>query len=93
MISTCNRKFLTSVAEYLCDRITRWENFTYQKNLVFSGSQEEWGTKQAEVAHRFKMSGVMDDRIGLERVNLSDKDRLASIPPDRFYSVNVGESP
>jgi len=87
------RRFLASVAEYLCDRITRWENFTYQKNLVFSGTQEEWGKHQAEVAHRFKMVNGMDDAIGDYRVNMSDRDRLMSIPPDRFMYTNIGDAP
>ena len=87
------RHFLASVAEYLCDRITRWENFTYQKNLVFSGTQEEWGKHQAAVAYRFKEIENIPDERGGSRWNLSDRDRLASIPPNHFLYTNIGEGP
>ena len=85
-------RFLTSVAEYLCDRITRWENFTYQKNLVFSGSQEEWGKKQAEVAHHVKTMGFAEDWQGGGRVNLTEREQLAMIPVDHFHYANIGGS-
>ena len=37
----------------ICDRITRWENYTYQKNLAFAGTREEWGRYQAAIARRY----------------------------------------
>ena len=85
------REFLSSVAEYLCDRITRWENFTYQKNLVFAGSRRDWGAQQAAVAHRFKFVNNLVEKDVDGRVNMSDKDRFASIPPERFLYTNIGE--
>ena len=88
------RKFLSSVAEYLCDRITRWENFTYQKNLVYSGTQAEWSKYQAAVANRFKLTdSILDDKVGNTRYNLSEREFLGSIPPERFMSVTLGDSP
>ena len=87
------RQFLASVAEYLCDRITRWENFTYQKNLVYAGTHEEWGKYRAAVARRFKFTESITDVEHDGRINLTDRDRLASIPPERFLSVNLGEGP
>ena len=87
------RQFLASVAEYLCDRITRWENFTYQKNLVYAGTHEEWGKYRAAVARRFKFTELITDVEHDGRINLTDRDRLASIPPERFLSVNLGEGP
>lgn len=87
------KRFLASVAEYLCDRITRWENFTYQKNLAFSGTREEWGRRQAAVADRFRHAETVEDSTGGIRDNLSDRDRLANIPADRFLSVPLGAGP
>lgn len=87
------KEFLSSVAKYLCDRITRWENYTYHKNLVYSSSQEEWGSYQAAVANKFKYSESVNDQFDDKRNNMSDRYRLASIPPERFMSVNLGGEP
>ena len=87
------KRFLASVAEYLCDRITRWENFTYQKNLAFSGTREDWGRRQAAVADRFRHAETVEDSIGGIRDNLWERDRLATIPPDRFLSITLGDGP
>lgn len=87
------RQFLASVAEYLCDRITRWENFTYQKNLAFAGTQEDWGRYQAAIAHRYKYAENVDDVVHGVRDNLSDRENLTLLPPGRFLSVTLGDVP
>jgi predicted component of viral defense system (DUF524 family) len=88
------KEFLSTVAEYLCDRITRWENFTYQKNLVYSGTREEWGKYQAAVAHRFKFTDVsLGDMVGGVRYNLSEREFFGSLPSGRFLSVTLGDGP
>ena len=84
------RQFLASVAEYLCDRITRWENFTYQKNLAFAGTQEDWGRYQAAIAHRYKYAENVDDVVHGVRDNLSDRENLTLLPSGRFLSVVFG---
>ena len=84
------RAFLASVAEYLCDRITRWENYTYQKNLAFAGTREEWGRYQAAIAHRYKYAENVGDMVHNVRDNLSDRENLALIPPEQFLSVAFG---
>ena len=86
-------EFLLNVARHLCDRITRWENFTYQKNLIYSGSKDEWAKHQKAVAERYAFAkGLLDSDNG-PRVNLSDRGRLASIPPNHFLYTNIGEGP
>lgn len=85
--------FLQTVARHLSDRITRWENFTYQKNLIYSGSKDEWAKHQKAVAERYAYAKGLEDDGNGPRVNLSDRDRLASIPPTHFLYTNIGESP
>lgn len=83
--------FLQTVARHLSDRITRWENFTYQKNLIYSGSKDEWAKHQKAVAERYAYAKGLEDDGNGPRVNLSDRDRLASIPPTHFLYTNIGE--
>ena len=85
--------FLQTVAKHLCDRITRWENFTYQKNLIYSGSKDEWAKHQKSVAERYAFVKDLPEASSGERVNMSDRDRLASIPPNHFLYTNIGEGP
>lgn len=87
------KEFLSSVAEYLCDRITRWENFTYQKNLAFAGTQKDWGRYQAVIAHRYKYAENVGDVVHGVRDNLSYRENLALIPPGRFLSITLGNEP
>ena len=83
------KMFLSSVAEYLCDRITRWENLTYQQNIVFAGSHEEWAQHQAYVAKQFRgVADVPDVKGG--RFNLTAVTDIGSLPPERFMHVNIG---
>jgi hypothetical protein len=84
--------FLAGVAKHLCDRVTRWENYTYRAYQIYKQSRAEF------LAERDRVEGLTipdydeketrDDR----RVNLDAATAERYLDPDRYISVELKES-
>ena len=84
--------FLSGVAKHLCDRVTRWENYTYRAYQIYKQSRAEF------LAERDRVEGLTipdydeketrDDR----RVNLDAATAERYLDPDRYISVELKEA-
>ena len=76
------RDFLASAADYLCDRISRWEDYTYQKNRIYSSNI--WKERQSVLCEALK-SLVQSDLVDSHRVNFFDLRQLVSAQPEQIW--------
>ena len=74
------RKFLRSIAEHLCDRVSQWENFTFERFRAFN-------TRVIDVPE----SMPDEDDVKKGRVNVAEQIRTAKIRTEALEPENVAE--
>ena len=79
--------FLANVAEHLCDRITRWEDYTYRTFQVYSKQKEVWLDERRRT-EEYLVQG--DERELRERddarQNLTENAAARFADPDQYFS-------
>lgn len=79
--------FLREVAEHLCDRITRWENYTYRAHEIFAQGGKEFSEARAEV-EKYLVKGdeaERNERDGKRR-NLTAVTSQRHAEADRYFA-------
>lgn len=79
--------FLKEVAEHLCDRITRWENYTYQTHEIYGQDNKDFAALR-ERTEKYLVEGDEEERLGKDgkRANLTDSAAKRFVDPDQYFS-------
>ena len=77
--------FLSGVAKHLCDRITRWENYTYRAFQIYSQDKQAWDRQRDRTQDLLVEGDESELKKGL-RQNLAENAAARFADPDRYYS-------
>lgn len=81
--------FLKDVAQHLCDRITRWEKYTYEKHEIYKQCEKEFRVER-ELTNALLIQEYdnVETREG-KRVNLESLKAERYLDPNKYMSVNL----
>lgn len=84
--------FLLSVARHLCDRITRWENYTYSAYEIYRRRKDEFAADQERIKELL-IENYDDAEIRAgRRLNLDAVAAARYLDPNRYISVELKEA-
>lgn len=84
--------FLLSVARHLCDRITRWENYTYSAYEIYKQRKDEFAAGQERIK-KLLIEDYDDAEIRAgRRLNLDAVAAARYLDPNRYISVELKEA-
>ena len=84
--------FLLSVARHLCDRITRWENYTYSAYEIYKQRKDEFAAGQERIKELLiEDYDDVETRAG-RRLNLDAVAAARYLDPNRHISVELKEA-
>lgn len=80
--------FLKDVAQHLCDRITRWEKYTYEKHEIYNQNDGDFKAMR-ELTNTLLIQEYdnVETREG-KRINLEQLKSERYLDPDKYISVN-----
>ena len=90
--STEIKGFLSSVAKHLCDRVTRWENYTYRAFEIYRQEKADFVASQKQVESLVIPEYDEVEMRNGRRVNLDAAAAQRYLDPDRYISVELKEA-
>lgn len=79
------KTFLKGVAFHLCDRITRWENYTYRAYQIYSQSKEAWNASVQRTQDYLVPAVDEEETIKGQRQNIAQNAAARFADPERYY--------
>lgn len=85
--------FLMDVARHLCDRVTRWENYSYRAYQIYKEQGREDWQKRTELVRAHTVEGddrELDEKTGV-RQDFQERAVARFADPNRYFSHPLGE--
>ncbi len=86
------RGFLAGVARHLCDRVTRWENYTYRAYQIYRQSRADFLAERDRVEELVIPEYDEVETRDARRLNLDATAAERYLDPDRYISVELKEA-
>lgn len=78
--------FLTDVARHLCDRITRWENYTYRAYEIYKQNKSEFDASRRQTEGLLVEGDENELSRELSRLNLTESAAKRFADPSQYFA-------